>query len=165
MRALLDANVLISYLLAPADSPVVGVVEAGAAGAYTLLLPEGLAHELATRVRGKPWLAERIAPEEAAALLGALDEVAEALPAIRSEIPAVTRDPKDDYLLAYALVGAADYLVTGDRDLLVLGEVAGVRIVTPREFAGLLAGGTAGDVADASADLPPLDPRGPLGIE
>jgi hypothetical protein len=52
----------------------------------------------------------------------------------------VTRDPKDDYLIAYALVGAADYRVTGDRDLLVLGQVDDVKIVTPRAFATLLEG-------------------------
>jgi len=36
--------------------------------------------------------------------------------------PAITRDRSDDYLLAYALVGQADYLVTGDRGLLVRGK-------------------------------------------
>jgi predicted nucleic acid-binding protein len=41
-------------------------------------------------------------------------------------------------LLAYAVVGEADYLVTGDDDLLVLGEVAGVKIVTPRQFLTVL---------------------------
>jgi predicted nucleic acid-binding protein len=46
----------------------------------------------------------------------------------------VTRDIKDDYLLAYALVGRADYLVTGGEDLLVLGDVEGVKIVRPAEF-------------------------------
>lgn len=44
------------------------------------------------------------------------------------------RDPEDDYLLAYALVGKADYLVTGDRDLLVLGSVGKTKIVTAQQF-------------------------------
>ena len=45
------------------------------------------------------------------------------------------------FLLAYALVGAADFLVTGDKDLLVLkGELAELQIVTPTEFVLLLAG-------------------------
>jgi len=38
---------------------------------------------------------------------------------------------RDDYLVAYALVGGADYLVTGDADLLVLARVGEVKIVTP----------------------------------
>ncbi len=51
---------------------------------------------------------------------------------------AVTRDPKDDYLLAYALVGKADYLVTGDEDLLELEQVDALKIVTAREFLTVL---------------------------
>lgn len=51
----------------------------------------------------------------------------------------MTRDPKDDYLIAYAVIGEADYLVTGDKDLLVLEQIAGVTIVTPARFADLLA--------------------------
>ena len=67
-------------------------------------------------------------------MVDVLSEVSETVPKITTEIPAVTRDPKDDYLLAYALVGQADYLVTGDRDLLVLGQVEHTRIVTARDF-------------------------------
>ena len=49
--------------------------------------------------------------------------------------PPRTRDPKDDYLLAYALRDGADVLVTGDRDLLDSGDVfAPLRIVDPGEF-------------------------------
>jgi putative PIN family toxin of toxin-antitoxin system len=64
--------------------------------------------------------------------------LSETIPTIKEEIPAVTRDPKDDYLLAYALVGEADYLVTGDKDLLVLKQVDTVKIVTSREFLSIL---------------------------
>ena len=60
--------------------------------------------------------------------------ISEIIPKITEEIPAVTRDPKDDYLLAYALVGQADYLVTGDNDLLTLDQVENVRIVTAHDF-------------------------------
>ena len=36
--------------------------------------------------------------------------------------------------LELALAGKADYLITGDDDLLVLGEFQGTKIVTPAEF-------------------------------
>lgn len=50
-------------------------------------------------------------------------------------LPAVIRDPKDNSLFAYALVGDVEYLVTGDADLLVLRHhVSQVKIVTPRGF-------------------------------
>lgn len=44
------------------------------------------------------------------------------------------RDPKDDKLLELAVSGEADFLVTGDKDLLVLNPFRGVEIITPREF-------------------------------
>lgn len=43
----------------------------------------------------------------------------------------VCRDPDDDAILATALAAKADLLVTGDKDLLVLGTYAGIPIVTP----------------------------------
>jgi putative PIN family toxin of toxin-antitoxin system len=46
----------------------------------------------------------------------------------------VCRDPDDDGILACALEARADYLVTGDQDLLELKVFKGIRIVTPRDF-------------------------------
>ncbi len=51
-----------------------------------------------------------------------------------SEIINVCRDPKDDKLLELATSGNADFLVTGDKDLLVLNPFRGVEIITPRKF-------------------------------
>ena len=67
-------------------------------------------------------------------LIDILSLGAVAVPDIPGDIPALTRDPKDDYLLACAVVGQADYIVTGDDDLLVLKEVEGVRMVSAGEF-------------------------------
>jgi len=44
------------------------------------------------------------------------------------------RDPDDDKFLEVALAGGADYVVSGDRDLLDLGSYDGIDIVTPGEF-------------------------------
>ena len=52
-----------------------------------------------------------------------------------SELARVARDPDDDAVLAVAIAGEASAIVTGDRDLLVLAEHHGIRIVTPRDFA------------------------------
>ena len=46
----------------------------------------------------------------------------------------VCRDPKDDKLLELAVSGNADFLVTGDQDLLVINSFRGVEIITPLEF-------------------------------
>lgn len=41
-------------------------------------------------------------------------------------------------VLATAVAGHADVIVTGDKDLLVLRRYAGIPIVTPRRFLELL---------------------------
>lgn len=46
----------------------------------------------------------------------------------------VCRDPNDDMVLECALVCNAQYIISGDKDLLVLGSFRGVRIVSPAEF-------------------------------
>jgi uncharacterized protein len=50
----------------------------------------------------------------------------------------VCRDPDDDWVLATAVAGEADVIVTGDKDLLVLKRHQGIPIVTPRGFFELL---------------------------
>ena len=55
------------------------------------------------------------------------------------ELRVVADDPKDDPIIATAVAAKADYLVTGDRaHLLPIGEYAGIRIISPREFIGIL---------------------------
>ena len=44
------------------------------------------------------------------------------------------RDPKDDKVLELAVNGQAAYIVTGDKDLLVLHPFRGVEIMTAEEF-------------------------------
>lgn len=50
----------------------------------------------------------------------------------------VRNDPADNRYLECAVEGAADYLVSGDQDLLDLHEHGGIRIVTPRTFLEVL---------------------------
>lgn len=48
------------------------------------------------------------------------------------------RDPKDNIFLGCAVFGKADYLVSGDGDLLVLNPYHGIPIITPRTFFDLI---------------------------
>jgi len=53
------------------------------------------------------------------------------------------RDPADRWILATAIAGAADVLITGDRDLLAVAEDAPLPILEPRAFWELLRAGGA----------------------
>lgn len=51
-----------------------------------------------------------------------------------SVVSGICRDPDDDQILSCALSAEADYLVTGDRDLLELKDFHGIEILTPGAF-------------------------------
>lgn len=53
------------------------------------------------------------------------------------------RDPSDRWILATALAGGADVLVTGDQDLLAVRDASPVPILDPRAFWDLLRAGHA----------------------
>lgn len=46
----------------------------------------------------------------------------------------ISRDKKDEPILSLALAVNADFLISGDKGLLVLKEVKGVKIISPAEF-------------------------------
>ena len=74
-------------------------------------------------------------PVRWAAALGASAELV--FPNVR--LRGVTSDPDDEMFLECAVAGEAHFLVTGDqRHLQTLGEVRGVRIVSPVAFLGIL---------------------------
>ena len=71
------------------------------------------------------------------------EEVSEAVDILRHRVELVVpddvpidacRDPEDLPVLGTATSGRADYLVTGDGDLLTLGAFHGIGVVSPREF-------------------------------
>lgn len=143
MKVILDANVLIGYLLASDDTrTVVRVVEACFAESITLLVPPELLNELTSTVRNSTYLQQRIAPSEVTNLSNALSAIGSMPPPIdapsQSAEP-ISRDRNDDCLIAQALLHGVDYIVTGDKDLLVLGQIQHVHILSPSQFWAKLA--------------------------
>lgn len=140
MKVILDANIWISYLLAPNEARTMTlVVERCLAEDVELFVPQELTQEMMETVSTSAYLQTHILPEDLDAL-EAICATATTTPAlIGSEILAYGRDPKDDYLVAYGVVYDIDYLVTGDPDLLILEQVSNLRIVKPRTFLELFA--------------------------
>ena len=128
MRAVLDPNVLISGLLGPAGASARLLVQ-WPAGDFELIVSEHLLAELA-RALAYPRLRSRITPDEARSFVQILNQSATTWPDSLGESKQ-SRDPGDDYLLALAASSAA-FLVSGDKDLLVLAP--GLPICSPSEF-------------------------------
>jgi len=132
-RLVLDTNVLISRLLLPRG--VAGrAVDKALADGVVLMSAETLT-ELAD-VLDRPKFDRYVAPEEKRQFLRMLGGIVRVVP-IQHRIQ-VCRDPKDDMLLHVALNGEARALITGDRDLLVLGDEFrqshGLNILSPADF-------------------------------
>lgn len=131
MRLVIDTNILVGALIAGTSLPA-HLITLWREGRFDLLTAAEQLDEL-MRVTRYPKIRERVAAALAGRLVNELREIAivvENLP-----IVAVCTDPYDNYLLALAAAGSADFLVTGDkRDLLALQLYERTRIVTVRDF-------------------------------
>ena len=134
MRAVLDPNVLVSAAISPAGPPR-QILTAWIDERFELIASPALLHELA-EVLARPKFQRFITAAVATELIDGLatDAVTVADP---SELPGVTPDPDDDYLVALARVAGADYLVSGDRHLLGLTD-PDPPVLSPRQFRDLL---------------------------
>jgi uncharacterized protein len=134
----LDINILVSSVVAALGFPR-QIFSAWRAGRYTLITSAGMIAELEEKLS-----LERIArrfnatPELAQDTIVLLRDQATIVAVPAEERRTVTGDPEDDLVLATGRLGQADYLVTGDRKLLELGQYAGMGIITLREFAQIL---------------------------
>ncbi len=136
LKALLDTNQFVSSLLAPQGLQR-RLVDAWRERAFVLLLVPGQVEEIGeVLVRPKIARKYRVAPDDRQALLELLRAEAILLP--HEPAPGVCRDPDDDYSLGCAASGGADYLVTGDDDLLAVGRYRDVVIVDARAFLAVL---------------------------
>ena len=134
MRLVIDTNILISALLAGSSLPA-HLIALWREGRFDLLTSADQLDEL-MRVTRYPRIRERLAPQLAGRLINELRDIA----VVTKNLPVVTvsPDPFDNYLLATAAAGSADFLVTGDkRDLLALKLYKGTKIITVRDFLAL----------------------------
>lgn len=130
VRLVLDTNILISGLLSENGSPG-KLLDAWVDGDFELLTATEKVLEL-TRVLGYEKILKRVRPDRVREFM----ENVEGLAVLATDLPMLTvsPDPDDNIILAIAVAGRADALVSGDRvDVLDLSEVAGIPIITARE--------------------------------
>jgi uncharacterized protein len=135
--AVLDPNVLVSAAISTAGPPR-QIINAWVDGRFELLASPALIDELSD-VLARPRFRRWISAATAAEFVAGLEESAVIIDD-PPEPPALTPDPDDDYLIALARAGGADYLVSGDRHLTDLPD-PDPTVLTPRQFLALLDGG------------------------
>ena len=132
MRAVVDTNIFIRALIKP-SGPVGPVLARLAAGDYVQVYSDPVLSLLVAKL-ALPRIRKKYSID------GSVIEATLAVIALRGELVVPTRklkvcrDPKDDMLIEAAVAGNADYVVSGDQDLLVLKKFEQVRFVTPRAF-------------------------------
>ena len=129
-RVVLDTNVLISAALRRSGRPR-AVVEAVGEERGALLFSDETFDELRSRFH-RPKFDRYVGREGRAVYLAQLEAVSEWVSIAGAKLGC--RDPDDDKLLETALMGAADCLVTGDRDLLEMSPFQDIPILTPAGF-------------------------------
>jgi len=129
VRAVLDANVLVSALISRLGAPA-RLVELWLEGEFELVVCRTLLDEV-ERTLTQPKIRRRVASDDAARFVQLLDELGEVVADPAGAPPIHSVDPADDYLLALAARERAP-LVSGDAHVLALGDR--LPISSPREF-------------------------------
>ncbi|MBI2332562.1 MAG: putative toxin-antitoxin system toxin component, PIN family [Chloroflexi bacterium] len=131
MRVAIDTNVLISAIIKPQNRMGLVIVHLRK-GDYVLLYSEELLDEL-TEVLARPKLRKYgMNPEMVSAFIDIILAKGESVDLLT--VLDVCRDPDDNLLLSLAVDGEADYVVSGDKDLLDLVQIEDIPIIAPAEF-------------------------------
>jgi len=133
VRAVADSNVFVSGLIW--GGPPGSLLDRASLRHFQLLTSEEILEEVLDVLR-RPHLMERLrvrgqTPE---GVMAVYRRVAEIVAPADVPLPSNLRDPRDLHVLRCAISASAMAIVTGDNDLLVMREFAGIPILTPRLF-------------------------------
>jgi putative PIN family toxin of toxin-antitoxin system len=140
LKAVVDTNLFVSASILQRGTPheLLGAWERSA---FTLLTSVDQRGEERRTLSRPKFASYGVSPVQVRSLLSRmLNQAVDVSPV--EQLPVAVRDVKDRPILAAALGGGADYLVTGDDDLLVLAgdpRLGSLRIVTARAFLEILA--------------------------
>jgi uncharacterized protein len=137
MKIVSDTNVIVSRAIVTAGIPA-RLFRRWEDGDFELLISEEILSEC-KRVMAYPRTMKRHRYSEAQ-----IDELIEFLRSFATVVQphevldAVSEDATDNRIIECALVGEADYIVTGDNHLLNLRSYRGIQIIAPATFLFLL---------------------------
>jgi uncharacterized protein len=138
LRVVLDTNIFVSSLLVKSGVPA-QVLDAWRSHRYMLVLSPPLIAEIRStlsypRIRRKYGITD----DDVERLIELLLNDAVVVPGIVDVSGAIPDDPKDEMILACAVEGRADLIVSGDKHLLDLGNYRGISMITARDFKQLM---------------------------
>ena len=128
IKVIFDTNVWISFLIGKRLSFVKNYITSGQ---ITIITTEQLLKEI-KEVTNRERLRKYFPPQSVTELLEFLEIIAEKVEIKPTHF--INRDPKDNFLLDLIDFSKADYLVTGDKDLLLHNSFKTARILTPANF-------------------------------
>jgi putative PIN family toxin of toxin-antitoxin system len=139
LRVAVDTNLFVSGTIFKRGNPY-ALLLAWRSGAFTLVIAERQREEL-TSVFSRPGIISHynLPADDRTDLFLALDSVPTVEPS--TVLPVQLRDANDEHILAAAMGGNADFLVTGDKDLLTIVGAPGLgklKVVTVAEFLRVL---------------------------
>lgn len=129
LQVVVDTNVFVSGILFGGNPDI--ILDSVKGNQVTLLMSSELASEIMTVLHRFP-LTQADWSDAKYILSHHIKKITRTIRMNKS------RDPKDDMLLALSFAGHADYLVTGDKDLLVLRTFGDTQIVTPKQFVSIV---------------------------
>lgn len=132
MKVVIDTNIWVSYLL---GSLLQDLDEEILSKKIKVVVSEEMLKEL-SEVSSRPKFKKIFTTKRLKELFSLLDNYA--IVVSPSQKVDACRDKKDNFLLEVALEGEADYLITGDEDLLVLNSFHEIKIISPKDFEEIL---------------------------
>ena len=134
IKVIFDTNVWISFLIGKRLSFIKKYISNGQ---ITIVVTEQLLKEI-KEVASRKRLKKYFPQESVIELLELLEIIAEKVEITPTHF--IIRDPKDNFLLDLIEFSKADYLVTGDKDLLLHNPFKTATILTPANFETTLIG-------------------------
>ena len=129
MRVVFDTNIFISALAIPgssAEKAMLRIIEGG----DILVISKDIVNEVLSVLSSK-FSRDKEGLSHVAVMLSEWGELVKPTPRVR-----IFKDDPDNRVLECAIYGKAEVLVTGDKEMLRLGDYKGVKIISLKEYIG-----------------------------
>lgn len=140
-RVVIDTNLIISSAILSKSTPD-KLIKSWLKSSFILLISKDQLEEMKEVSQREKFIERPLFTKRIAELVENIEFVAQlVVPLSDKDLSIHGRDPEDDFMLALGLGGNADYLVTGDQDLLILNgdpALGKLKIITAKGFLDLI---------------------------